>query len=87
MNTQEKAFRYPLPLVLGCIFLLCAILAVATTRANGGIALLWPGNAIVAAVLIRARRVNWLATAIAILVAGMSSNLIVGGDSGRRLSP
>jgi diguanylate cyclase len=57
------------------------MLAIGTTRANGGISLLWPGNAIIAAVLIRARRTNWLAVAVAILLAGVSSNIIAGHDS------
>jgi diguanylate cyclase (GGDEF)-like protein/PAS domain S-box-containing protein len=66
---------------LGGIFLACGMIAIATTRANGGIALLWPGTAIVAAVLIRQQRVNWAAVALAILVAGVLANRIAGNDT------
>jgi diguanylate cyclase (GGDEF)-like protein/PAS domain S-box-containing protein len=67
--------------LLGGIFLACAMIAIATTRANGGIALLWPGTAIAAAVLIRLRRVNWPAVTLAILLAGVLANRIAGNDT------
>ncbi|MEO6186620.1 MAG: MASE1 domain-containing protein, partial [Steroidobacteraceae bacterium] len=66
---------------LGAIFLVCAVVAILTTRANAGIALLWPGNAIVAALLIRMRHVRWSATAVAIFVAGACANRLLGHDA------
>ena len=66
---------------LGVIFLVCALIAIVTTRANAGIALLWPGNAIVAALLIRMHRVSLPATTVAILVAGVFANRVVGNDT------
>lgn len=78
--------RKPLPpllsaLCLGGIFLLCAVASIAATRSNGGIALIWTGNAIVAALLIRMRSVPWTATAAAVLVSGVAANLIAGQDT------
>jgi diguanylate cyclase len=82
MTTRQNHIRSVLPAIwLGGIFMACAMIAIATTRANEGIALLWPGNAIVAAVLIRMRRVNWPAITLAILLAGVSSNMIAGNFS------
>lgn len=46
-----------------------AILLTRAPRAHGGIALLWPGNAVAAALLIRLPRVRWLSVAALILLA------------------
>ena len=63
MTSRPDPRNSALPaLWLGGIFLLCAGIAVAATRMNDGVALLWPGNAIVAAGLIRMLRVHWPAT-------------------------
>ena len=52
--------RIPLPeFVLALVFFVSAVAAIETTR-FGDVALLWPGNAIAAAVLIRWRNVRWL---------------------------
>lgn len=69
------------PLCIGLIFMACAVLAITTSRANSNIALLWPGNAIAAALLIRMRSFNWLAMGSALAIGGIAANRLAGGDA------
>jgi diguanylate cyclase len=66
---------------LGAIFFALAWVSASHTRAAEGLALLWPGNAIVAAMLIRLREVRWLRAALSVLVAGVTANHFGAGDS------
>jgi diguanylate cyclase (GGDEF)-like protein/PAS domain S-box-containing protein len=65
---------------LGLVFLASAWIATHATRTPEGLALLWPSNAIVSAVLIRMARVRWLLAVPALLLAGFVANLLGGGD-------
>ena len=56
-------------------YFLSAAMAIVLTRIEGGIALIWPANAIAAALLIRARRVHWPMAALLLLVASIAVNL------------
>jgi diguanylate cyclase (GGDEF)-like protein/PAS domain S-box-containing protein len=55
-----------------------AAIAIQLTRVEGGIALIWPANAIAASLLIRARRVHWPSAAILVVAASIAVNLSVG---------
>ncbi|HTQ35940.1 MAG TPA: diguanylate cyclase [Steroidobacteraceae bacterium] len=77
---HKAAARVGPEIGLGAIFLATALLAIASTRASEGLALLWPCNAIAAAVLIRLREVRWWRAVMALLVAGILANRLGGGD-------
>ena len=49
----------------------------AMTRVNGGIALIWPANAIVAALLIRSAKTRWVSAALVLLAANTLANVSV----------
>jgi diguanylate cyclase len=70
---------YP-EIALGAVFLTFALAAVSNTRAAEGLALIWPANAIAAAVLIRLRAVRWWRAGLALLLGGLVANR-VSGDS------
>lgn len=67
----------PPEFLLALVYLLFALLAIAATR-SGDLALIWPSNAIAAGVLIRLRRVRWLLACVALPVASVLANLIMG---------
>jgi diguanylate cyclase len=64
-------------IAVGVIFFIVALGAVIMTRVNGGIALIWPANAVVAALLIRLPRVRWLTVVGVLFVAGVASNVAI----------
>jgi len=66
---------------VGALFLLVSVAAIATTRASGGAALLWPSNALAASLLIRMPQVRWSAAYLSVLLAGLLANHFAGGDS------
>jgi integral membrane sensor domain MASE1 len=62
---------------IGIASFACACVSFWLTRAPNGIALLWPGNAIAAALLIRLPKVRWGVALIALLFAGFCANMLV----------
>ena len=62
---------------VGAIFFVVALGAMLMTRVNGGISLIWPANAIAAALLIRLPQVRWLTAGVVLFTAGMASNVVV----------
>ena len=62
---------------IGAAFFGCACVSFWLTRAPNGIALLWPANAIAAALLIRLPKVRWGVALIALLFAGFCANMLV----------
>jgi diguanylate cyclase (GGDEF)-like protein/PAS domain S-box-containing protein len=55
---------------------LTAAIALILTRFEGGIALMWPANALVAGMLIRSPRVRWLSMIALLFAAGMLTNAV-----------
>jgi len=55
---------------------LTAAIALILTRFEGGIALMWPANALVACMLIRAPRVRWFSMIALLFAAGMLTNAV-----------
>jgi diguanylate cyclase (GGDEF)-like protein/PAS domain S-box-containing protein len=82
-SPRERALRVGLSpeLLLGGAYFLMAVLCILATRLDGGVALIWPGNAVAAAVLIRLRTVNWLRAALALACAGVLANRFAAQDS------
>jgi diguanylate cyclase len=68
-------------IAVGLAFLAVSLLSIMATRAPGGVALMWPGNAIAAAVLIRLPRVRWFPAMGALFVAGILANWVAAGDA------
>lgn len=66
--------------VLGVVYLAVALVAIKVTRVDG-VALLWPGNAIVAAVLIRKEQVRWSLVTTSVLVGCMLANRLASNTS------
>ena len=64
-------------IVIGTIFFVAALGAILMTRVNGGIALIWPANAIAAALLIRLPRIRWLSAAFLLGAAGITANVAI----------
>ena len=62
-------------------FLGAALLAIAATRVAGGVALIWPANAIAAALLIRNPGLRVMLTLSLVLVASVLANIAAAGDS------
>jgi diguanylate cyclase (GGDEF)-like protein/PAS domain S-box-containing protein len=77
---EQSEVRYA-ELIVGLLFLAVSLASIAVTRAEGGVSLIWPCNAIVASVLIRISRVRWLWAALSILAAGIVSNIVGAGDN------
>jgi diguanylate cyclase len=65
-------------ILVGLMFLASACAAVLLTRVAGGIALIWPANAIAAALLIRLPRVRWGAMLLILALCAVVSNVWVG---------
>jgi diguanylate cyclase (GGDEF)-like protein/PAS domain S-box-containing protein len=63
--------------LVGLGYLLASALAITLTRAQGGIALIWPADGIVAALLIRATHVRWLKVAVSLLTAAVVANVLI----------
>lgn len=66
---------------IGIVYFISSVCAIASTRVAGRTALVWPANAIAAALLIRFPRVGFLTSAVTILLAAVAAELIAGGDS------
>jgi diguanylate cyclase (GGDEF)-like protein/PAS domain S-box-containing protein len=64
-------------LAIAAIFFVVALGSMLMTRVNGGISLIWPANAVAAALLIRSPKVRWLSAAVLLFVAGAVSNATV----------
>ncbi|MDP9089816.1 MAG: MASE1 domain-containing protein [Pseudomonadota bacterium] len=64
-------------IVIGTVFFVAALGAILMTRVNGGIALIWPANAIAAALLIRLPRIRWLSAAFLLGAAGIAANVAI----------
>jgi diguanylate cyclase (GGDEF)-like protein/PAS domain S-box-containing protein len=77
-NSAEPRFGAYYEILVGLALFAAASICIVLTRVPGGIALLWPGSAIAAAVLIRMRRVRWGIAAIAIFAALLMANAAVG---------
>jgi diguanylate cyclase (GGDEF)-like protein/PAS domain S-box-containing protein len=77
-NRVSSAIELPVSEALIALALFaCDCASVDFTRTPGGIALLWPGNAVAAALLIRMPRVRWLGAAGLILIASCLANTLV----------
>jgi diguanylate cyclase (GGDEF)-like protein/PAS domain S-box-containing protein len=73
--------RLPLgELAVAAAFFLTAFAAVSLARAAGTSALVWPGNALAAALLVRMPRVRWLPALLGIVIAGILANLSTAHD-------
>jgi diguanylate cyclase (GGDEF)-like protein/PAS domain S-box-containing protein len=68
-------------LLLGCAYLLSAAASVTLTRVTADVALVWPANALAAAVLIRLPEVRWFRIACILFSAGIAANVIAGHSS------
>ncbi len=64
-------------IAIGTIFFIAALGAILLTRVNDGIALIWPANAIAAALLIRLPRIRWLSAAFLLGAAGIMANVAI----------
>lgn len=64
--------------LVGLALLVLACISILLTRVPGGIALLWPGSAFAAAVLIRLPRVRWSMAAASVFTALLLANAAVG---------
>jgi diguanylate cyclase len=62
---------------VGLFFLAAALGAIVMTHVNGGISLIWPANAIAAALLIRSAKVRWLSTGLVLLILNTFANVLV----------
>ncbi len=72
------ARRYPdLAILAGLGYFVAAAIAITLTRVPGSIALIWPANGIVAALLIRADRVRWSAAVCSVLAAALMVNAFI----------
>src|SRR5690349_16041961 len=65
---------------LAVVFFVLAVVAITSTRLTSDVALIWPCNAIAAAVLIRLARVRWVPAFTGLLVAGVLANLLAAND-------
>jgi diguanylate cyclase (GGDEF)-like protein/PAS domain S-box-containing protein len=70
--------RFPdLSILIGLGYFLAAAVAITLTRGQGSIAIIWPANGIVAALLIRAPKVHWWRTSASVLIAALLVNLLI----------
>jgi diguanylate cyclase (GGDEF)-like protein/PAS domain S-box-containing protein len=80
-NTEinsERSLTAPVnEILVGLALFASASLSILATRVPGGIALLWPGSAIAAAVLIRLPRVRWSIALVALFAALLIANVVV----------
>jgi diguanylate cyclase (GGDEF)-like protein/PAS domain S-box-containing protein len=73
--------RLPLgELAVAGLFFLAAFAAVSVARASGTCALVWPGNALASALLVRMPRVRWIPALLGIAIAGVAANMSSAGD-------
>ena len=77
VNTRPSGGWFTEVLVGLALFASAAISIWVTRAAPGGIALIWPGNAIAAALLIRLPRVRWSSAAVSVLLAIFFANTLV----------
>ena len=66
---------------IGVAYLLASVFAIRSTHAAAGPPLLWPGDAIAAALLVRFPRVGFAASAAAIFLAALAAALFAAGES------
>ena len=78
---KSVARLFGMEVVVGAIFLVSALAAVAGTRTADGVALIWPSTAIAASLLIRARSVRWPLAIVVLLAAGVLANRFGGSDA------
>jgi len=72
-----RALNSPLAEILvGLALFFSACAAITFTRVPGGIALVWPANAIAAALLIRLRQVRWSIAVVLVLLAAVLASVI-----------
>jgi diguanylate cyclase (GGDEF)-like protein/PAS domain S-box-containing protein len=64
-------------ILVGLALLVSSCIAILLTRVPGGIALIWPGSAMVAALLIRLPRIRWISAAVSVLTALFVANVVV----------
>lgn len=77
-NRAGAAIALPVTeLLLALALFACDSAAIDLTRTHGGIVLLWPGDAVAAALLIRMPRVRWVSAAGLILLATYLANALV----------
>ncbi len=75
---DAHALDLPLPeLTAACVYFLASAAAMWLTRVDGGLSLIWPPAAIVAALFIRAREVRWTHAALLLAAAGLAANLLI----------
>ncbi len=75
---STEAFRLPIAeLSLGLSYFGMMLGAMLMTRVNGGVALIWPGNAVVAALLIRSSRVRWVGTGIVLMAVCTGTTMFI----------
>ena len=73
--------RLPLgELAVAAAFFLAAFAAVSLARATGTSALVWPGNAVAAALLVRMPQVRWPPALLGIVIAGVLANMLSAHD-------
>ena len=73
--------RLPLgQLAVAGAFFLAAFAAVSLARATGTSALVWPGNAVAAALLVRMSQVRWQPALLGIVIAGVLANRLSAHD-------
>ena len=78
IRESESATSNPFgEILVGLALLVSACTSILLTRVPGGIALLWPGTAIAAALLIRLPRVRWSIAAASIAGALVLANVLV----------
>jgi diguanylate cyclase (GGDEF)-like protein/PAS domain S-box-containing protein len=68
-------------ILVGLAVLVPACLSILLTRAPAGIALLWPGSAIAAALLIRMPRIRWISATVSVVVALLVANVVAAQGS------
>jgi diguanylate cyclase (GGDEF)-like protein/PAS domain S-box-containing protein len=73
--------RFPLgELAVAAAFFLAAFAAISLARATGTSALVWPGNAVAAALLVRMPQVRWPPVLPGIVIAGVLANMLSAHD-------
>jgi diguanylate cyclase len=63
-------------ILVGLALLMSSCICISFTRVPGGIALLWPGSAIAAALLIRLPRIRWISAAVSVAAALLIANVV-----------
>jgi diguanylate cyclase (GGDEF)-like protein/PAS domain S-box-containing protein len=79
VNAQSQPSRplFDVAILVGLVYFLAAALSITLTRAQGGIALIWPANGLVAALLIRSGRFRWYTAAVSVFASVVIANLFI----------